>query len=266
MADKTKPTKKQTENAIAKVFRRMSPTKKQYNEMNRSSVSLGDPSSKSCQTTSAFYTNMSGGLQPPTQSTSHSYPTTPTYSLTPAVSYQTINQSSSSIENQLLRSLHSTVSEATNIIEQYINLRKREKILRVPRAEIMSVQKPGRNVPVNKTEVKATPALKNIKVTQKSSTPKELAVMAGSRQSKAIEKREKARAIAASAYEKQGISKNRETSESRAAVLSTQSPVGKTGSVELQENLKNHQLNGVKLPDQKQIALRKILGKQKYYM
>nr|AOH69136.1 hypothetical protein A6F54_63 [Microplitis mediator bracovirus]AOH69141.1 hypothetical protein A6F54_68 [Microplitis mediator bracovirus] len=131
----------------------------------------------------------------------------------------------------------------------------------------MSPQKPDKNDPSNKDEAKAsTPVLKNNKVTQKLSTPKEPAVMTGSRQSKAVEKLEKARTIAASAFEEQEISKNREGPESRAADLSIQSTVWKTGSVELEENLNNYQPNCVKQPDQKQIALRRILGKLKYQM
>nr|AOH69162.1 hypothetical protein A6F54_94 [Microplitis mediator bracovirus] len=127
MADKTKPTKKQSENAVSKFFRRMSPTKKQYNEMNPSSSSQENTASKSCQTTVTVYTNTSGGVKPSSHSSSPSNPSTPTYSLTPAPSYQTIDQSPRYSEQQLLGRLHSTFREATNTIEQYMLIRNRYK-------------------------------------------------------------------------------------------------------------------------------------------
>ncbi|KAG6558496.1 orph-D7 [Microplitis demolitor] len=126
MADKTKPTKKQTDNVVTKIFRRMSPTKKQYNEMNPSSSSKENTASKSCQTTLSAYTYTSDGLAS-SHSSSPSYPSTPTFSLTPAPSYQTIDQSPRNSEQQLLGRLHSTFSEATNIIEQYMLVRDRYK-------------------------------------------------------------------------------------------------------------------------------------------
>nr|ACE75427.1 hypothetical protein GIP_L8_0410 [Glyptapanteles indiensis] len=135
--------KESSGNAVARFIRRLSPTKRYRGDETArpsSSSPIQENASSSRKKDSSTKKDSYGKDKHPeklsksflnlpeasfSSRSSHSSPTSPW--LTPAPSYQSLNQDDRATELKLLSQLHSNFDEATNILGNYISLRHHKK-------------------------------------------------------------------------------------------------------------------------------------------
>ncbi|KAL5948531.1 uncharacterized protein LOC103579101 [Microplitis demolitor] len=123
MADNRKPSSQQAMTGLMKAFQKLSPTKRQYAEITQSNSSISSSSSGS------KYNDSSSGRYTPLseEGRTSARASTSTQAQKPASSQQKGGTSSREDEQKLLRKLQTTFGEASNLLNEYVDMRSRKK-------------------------------------------------------------------------------------------------------------------------------------------